>query len=101
MNNTPENKLCIQTCFEINLGGDEFMATVTYNDLIDEVEVTRVLFNVLDNFWAVLEPEHHGLIELQLTDHLTEEREQAKVDRQIERVESNQQVPYFLKPQAD
>ena len=87
MNAALENKLCIQTCFEINLGGDEFNAVVTYNDLIDEVEVTRGLFNVLDNFWAVLEPEHHFLIERQLMQHLIEEAERNKVETQIEALE--------------
>lgn len=99
--NTPENKLCIQTCFEINLSGDEFTSVITYNDIGDDVEVTKVLFNVLDNFWAVLEPEHYGLIEAQLKTHLSEEGERLKTERQIEAVEHKGSLPYFLMPQAD
>lgn len=97
--NAPTIHRDMQIDMQIVLDGDEFDAVVTYNDLIDSVEATRVLFNVVANFWAVLEPEHYGLIDEQLTAHLIEQGAQAKTEQQIERIKSR--LPYFLTEQAD
>ena len=57
-----------QAEIEICLDGDEFNALIDYNytPSLDVFDIHKVLFNVVDCFWAVLEPEHHGLIEKQL-----------------------------------
>ena len=64
-----------QSELEIKLGDCEFPAIVdyTYIPAIHDIEVSRCLFNVTENFWATLDRDHFGLVESQLRQHLTSE----------------------------
>jgi len=72
---------------DINLGGEDFPAIVTYNSG-DDLEVTKVHFCVIGNVWAVLDDEYTDSVREQLEAFLLARKEEAKLDRRIEALES-------------
>lgn len=65
-----------QAEIDICLDGDYFSALIDfdYTPAVDAFDIHKVLFNVTNCFWAVLEPEHHALIEKQLRAALDDEK---------------------------